>query len=120
MVKHIPIEQMKDRIALFLCNLKPAKMRDISSEGMIMCANDGEKVEILKPPDGCIPGEFVTVESYERNPDAQLSAKKKTFELIQADLKTNYKKEACYKGISWNVGGKGPAVAESLANFPIK
>lgn len=85
-----------------------------------MCANGDDKVEILEVPTGCMPGEFVTVEGYERNPDAQLSAKKKTFELVQVDLKTNDKKEATYKGVPWNVAGKGPAVSQSLPNWIIK
>ena len=47
LVKHVPIEEMQDRIAIFMCNLKPAKMRGISSEGMLMCASTPEKVPTL-------------------------------------------------------------------------
>lgn len=45
LVKHIPIEEMQDRIAIFMCNLKPAKMRGVLSEGMLMCASTPEKVK---------------------------------------------------------------------------
>lgn len=45
LVKHVPIEEMQDRIAIFMCNLKPAKMRGITSEGMLMCASTPEKVQ---------------------------------------------------------------------------
>ena len=34
LVKHVPIEEMSGRIAVFLLNLKPAKMRGVMSEGM--------------------------------------------------------------------------------------
>lgn len=44
LVKHVPIEEMMNRIAVFMCNLKPAKMRGITSEGMLMCASTPEKV----------------------------------------------------------------------------
>jgi len=44
LVKHVPIEEMQDRIAIFMCNLKPAKMRGVLSEGMLMCASTPEKV----------------------------------------------------------------------------
>lgn len=47
LVKHVPIEEMQDRIAIFMCNLKPAKMRGITSEGMLMCASTPEKVRTL-------------------------------------------------------------------------
>merc|ERR1711887_382306 len=44
LVKHIPIEQMQNRPVIILCNLKPAKMRGIMSEAMVMCASTPEKV----------------------------------------------------------------------------
>ena len=28
---------MQDRLAVFICNIKPAKMKGIMSQGMIMC-----------------------------------------------------------------------------------
>lgn len=46
LVKHVPIEQMQDRIGIFMCNLKPAKMRGVTSEGMLMCASTPDKVSI--------------------------------------------------------------------------
>ena len=55
---------MQDRIAIFCCNLKPAKMRGIMSEGMIMCGSSPEKVEIIEPPAGSVKGERVIVEGY--------------------------------------------------------
>lgn len=50
LVKFIPIEEMKDRMVIVMCNLKPAKMRGILSEAMVMCASTPEKVEIMSPP----------------------------------------------------------------------
>ena len=52
LVKHYTLEQMENRTAVFMCNLKPAKMRGVLSEGMIMCASSPEKVEILQVPQG--------------------------------------------------------------------
>ncbi len=95
-------------------------MRGISSEGMIMCANDGEQCEILEAPAGCRPGEVVTVDGFERKPDVQLNPKKKIFETVQVDLKTDEKRRATYRGIPWNVGGKGPALAKTLINVIIR
>lgn len=39
LVKFVPIEQMKDRLVVVLCNLKPAKMRGVESAGMVLCAS---------------------------------------------------------------------------------
>lgn len=111
---------MKNRLALFLINLKPAKMRNITSEGMIMCASTPEKVEILVPPEGSVPGDIVRVEGYEYKPEPVLNPKKKIYETLSPDMKVNENKVATYKGIPWNVGGKGPASAPSLVNVQIK
>ena len=55
---------MQDRLAVFACNLKPAKMRGILSEGMIMCASTTEKVQIVDVPSGAAPGDVVTFSDY--------------------------------------------------------
>merc|ERR1712004_396737 len=57
LVKFIPEPEMQDRMAVLLCNLKPAKMRGILSEAMVMCASTPEKVEILSPPENSKPGD---------------------------------------------------------------
>ena len=56
---------MQNRMVVLLCNLKPAKMRGIVSEAMVMCASTPDKVEILAPPEGAVPGDLVTVTGYE-------------------------------------------------------
>lgn len=111
---------MKNRLALFLINLKPVKMRNITSEGMIMCANDGEKVEILKPPEGSVPGDIVRVEGQEYKPEPVLNPKKKIFETLAPFLRVNENKIATFKNISWDVGGKGPATTQTVVNAQIK
>ena len=57
--------QMQDRQAIFMCNLKAAKMRGILSQGMIMCASTPEKVEIIELPAGAEKGDRVQVAGYE-------------------------------------------------------
>ena len=52
-------------MVVLLCNLKPAKMRGIVSEAMVMCASTPEKVEILAPPAGAVPGDLVKVPGFE-------------------------------------------------------
>lgn len=39
LVNFIPIEEMQNRLVVVLCNLKPAKMRGIESQGMVLCAS---------------------------------------------------------------------------------
>uniref|UniRef100_A0A1Q3F719 Putative trna-binding protein n=1 Tax=Culex tarsalis TaxID=7177 RepID=A0A1Q3F719_CULTA len=120
LVKFIPIEEMKDRYCVVLCNLKPAKMRGILSEAMVMCASTPEKVEILAPPEGSVPGDLVHVEGYPRVPDAVMNPKKKIFETVAPDLRTNGELVACYKDKTFVVPGKGSVKAQTLKNVNVK
>jgi len=101
LVKHIPIEEMQNRMVVILCNLKPAKMRGIMSEAMVMCASTPEKVEVLAPPSGAAPGDVVTVPGFEGAPDEMIKPTNKKavsiFEQVAPDLKTNDNGEASYK-----------------------
>ncbi|CAH0719942.1 unnamed protein product, partial [Brenthis ino] len=120
LVNHVPIEEMKDRIVMVLCNLKPVKMRGVTSEAMVMCASSPEKVEVLIPPNGSVPGDLVSCEGYPREPEPQLNPKKKIFETCAPDLKTNDECVACYKGSPLVVPSKGPVVAPTLKNVNVK
>lgn len=120
LVKHVPIEEMQNRMVVLLCNLKPAKMRGITSQAMVMCASSPEAVEILQPPSESVPGDEVHVEGYPRLPDSVLNPKKKIFESVAPELKTNDKCIATYKGVAWTVPGKGVISTKSLVGVNIK
>ncbi|KAH8259121.1 hypothetical protein KR038_000689, partial [Drosophila bunnanda] len=120
LVKFVPLEEMQNRLVVVMCNLKPAKMRGVTSEAMVMCASTPEKVEVLSPPAGAVPGDLVHCEGYPRQPDAQLNPKKKIFEACAPDLKTNGDLVACYKGAALHVPGKGNVVAQTLKNVNVK
>lgn len=120
LVKFVPIEEMQNRMVVVLCNLKPAKMRGILSEGMVMCASTPEKVEVLAPPAGSVPGDLVHVEGYPRVADAVMNPKKKIFETVAPDLHTNEQLVACYKAGAFVVPGKGQVVAQTLKNVQVK
>lgn len=47
LVDHISIEDMAQRLVVVLCNLKPAKMRGVISEGMILCTSGYDNNDIL-------------------------------------------------------------------------
>ncbi|XP_063225625.1 aminoacyl tRNA synthase complex-interacting multifunctional protein 1 isoform X2 [Bacillus rossius redtenbacheri] len=120
LVKHVPLEDMQGRMAVLLCNLKPAKMRGVTSEAMVMCASSPDKVEILAPPGGSVPGDLVHVEGYPRAPDLVLNPKKKVFETVAPDLLTDGAGVATYKGVPLAVPGKGVVSAPTLAGVHIK
>jgi len=115
-VKFVPLEAMSNRMVVLLCNLKPSKIRGVLSEAMVMCASSPENVEILEPPPGSVPGDYINVDGYTRSPDKVL----KVFEEIAQDLKTDENLQATYKGIPWTVTGKGAVLTKSLKNIKIK
>lgn len=120
LVKHVPEENMQKRYAIFLCNLKPAKMRGIMSQGMIMCASTPEKVEIIDPPPDVKQGDRVSVDGFPGEPDDLLHPKKKIWEQIQPELTVNEEGLPCYRGGVWRVHDKGVCKAPTMRNSPIK
>nr|CAD7590781.1 unnamed protein product [Timema genevievae] len=120
LVKFVPLEAMQNRLAVLLCNLKPAKMRGVTSEAMVMCASSPDKVEILDPPEGSQPGDEIHVEGYPRVPDPVLNPKKKIFETVAPDLKTDHEGVATYKGSPFTVPGKGVVKAFTLFGVNVK
>ncbi|KAM6940048.1 aminoacyl tRNA synthase complex-interacting multifunctional protein 1a [Xenentodon cancila] len=120
LVKHIPLDQMQNRMAVLLCNLKPAKMRGVVSQAMVMCASSPDKVEILDPPSGAVPGDRVTCQGFPGDPDKELNPKKKVWEQVQPDLRTDDQCVATYKGAAFEVADKGVCKAQTMSNSGIK
>ncbi|KAK4336632.1 hypothetical protein RND71_043744 [Anisodus tanguticus] len=109
LVDYVDSDKFLNKLVVVLCNLKPSKLRGILSEAMVMCASDKEnnKVELLEPPVNSVPGDRIHFEKYPGEPDAQLNAKKKIWEQVSVDLKTNENKVATYKGDPFRVLDKG-------------
>ena len=68
LVDFVPEDAMLNRLVVVLCNLKPAKMRGVESQGMVLCASREEpkEVEPLSVPEGSAPGDRVVVEEMTR------------------------------------------------------
>ncbi|KAM6494163.1 hypothetical protein JOM56_010524 [Amanita muscaria] len=103
LVNYIPIEEMRDKYLVAVCNLKPASMRGVKSFAMVLCATskDGKEggIELIQPPPGSKPGERVYFEGAEfenATPLSQLNPKKKIFETIQPGFITLESREAAW------------------------
>lgn len=120
LVKHISMDEMLNRLVVVMCNLKPAKMRGVTSEGMVMCASSPDKVEVMIPPPNSVPGDLVHCDGYTRNPDAQLNPKKKIWESVAPDLLTNDDLCACYKGVPLIILNKGHIKATTLKGVNVR
>ncbi|XP_057652848.1 tyrosine--tRNA ligase, cytoplasmic isoform X1 [Diorhabda carinulata] len=123
LVNFIPIEEMQDKMVVVLCNLKPAKMRGIESQGMVLCASVEEprQVETLIPPENAVPGERVFVENFEDGkPDEVLNPKKKVWEKLQADLKVNLECVAQWQGNNLVTKTGDKIRSKTMVGAPIK
>lgn len=101
LVNHYDIADLEGRKVLVVSNLKSKKMVGLSSQGMVLCANKGEKVEFVDPPAGAEVGERVCAEGVAMDePDTVIdpSKKKNPWKEVLEYLKTNDKAEACYAG----------------------
>lgn len=121
-------EELLNRRVLVVANLKPANMRGIESQGMILCGSvmgEGEstmKLELVEPPVECQPGDQVFVASVEGRPDVQLDPKKKdaaAFAAILAELRTSNTGIAQYRGIPL-MTENGPCRCATLGHAEIK
>jgi aminoacyl tRNA synthase complex-interacting multifunctional protein 1 len=125
LVKYMTVEQLDQQMVLLLCNLKPAKMRGIESQAMVLCAtsSDGNTVEFLQPPAGARVGDRASFDGFSGEPEAQLKSKQKIWETIQPLLVTN---NACQATFT-NEGKEsllktslGPCFVKSVKGAPIK
>jgi len=101
LVKFVALEDMMNRLVILVCNMKPAPLRGVVSQAMVLAASneDHTKVELVDPPSGAKPGDRVFFEGYkDSQPDEQLNPKHKVIETIQPDFKSNDDLVASYKG----------------------
>ena len=95
------LEEMQDRRVLVLCNLKARNLVGFPSHGMVMCASNADHTAVVfaVPPEGAKIGERVTFDGIEGEPEPENKvAKKKMFEKIAPDLKTDKDGNVVWKG----------------------
>lgn len=119
--QHLTPDEMSG-LCVVVCNLKPAKMAGVESQGMVMCASGGGKFELLRPPVGAKVGEQVTFEGVApcKKGAPNSMAKKKVVPNIIKDggLKTTAGCEASWRGHLMMTSG-GVVKVPSLAESPI-
>jgi methionyl-tRNA synthetase len=59
---HYTNDELQGMTAVFVTNLKPAKLRGVKSNGMILAGEDGTSVSAIRLEEGAVPGEAVLAE----------------------------------------------------------
>ncbi len=85
-------EEIKDKNIIIVANLKPAKIRGITSKGMLLAAEDNSGTVSLLNPGDSKPGSEVIIEGISKNADEILEFEdfKKLNMTIDEDLKAVY------------------------------
>ncbi|KAI5555069.1 hypothetical protein BDE02_19G056100 [Populus trichocarpa] len=114
-----PDDLMNRRVVL-ITNVKPGKLRDVMSEGLVLCASNEDHtiVEPLLPPEGAKVGERVSFLGIDGKPEDVLNPKKKQLEKITPNLFSDDKGVATFKGIPFMTSG-GPCTS-SIPKASIK
>ena len=54
------VEALQGRRVVLLTNLAPRTIRRITSQGMVLCAESGDRAVLLEPPESVTPGTYLT------------------------------------------------------------
>lgn len=137
LVKHFSAAQLVGRKVVVVCNLKPSKMRGVTSEGMLLAAaastdsadsgdtssSGEERVELLSPPEDAPVGELIRVRGYGAPvPDGVLKSKTALdmWKRVCGDLTTNSNREASYRAAdSVLLTSTGPCTVDTLGHAKI-
>lgn len=93
-------EDLEGRVVIVLCNLKKRNLVGFASHGMVLCASNADhtSVEFVVPAEGSKLGERIKFGDYEGEPEVENKvAKKKIFEGLAPDLKTNTDGQVMWK-----------------------
>ncbi|CAI7905026.1 unnamed protein product [Closterium sp. NIES-53] len=76
---------MQGMRVVVLTNVKPGKVRDVVSAGLVLCASNEDHTVCrpLQPPEGAAIGEKITFAGVDGKPEEVLNPKKKLFEKLQ-------------------------------------
>ncbi|TKY73950.1 Methionine--tRNA ligase [Spatholobus suberectus] len=120
LAKYCRPDELTNRRVVLITNVKPGKLRDVMSEGLVLCAlNEGPTiVEPLLPPEGAKIGERVSFSGIDGKPEDVLNPKKKQLEKITPHLFTEDNGVATFKGIPFMTSG-GPCTS-SIPRATIK
>ena len=123
----IPFDKLVGRKIVCISNLKPAKMRGIESEAMLLAASDGkesdeETVQLLDVPDSVPNGELIFFQDMPPcEPDAMLKSKGalKVWDRVKANLRVSESGEATYQDdgvVRKLMTSAGPVTVSSLTD----
>ncbi|CAO1946413.1 unnamed protein product [Urochloa humidicola] len=120
LAKYCSPDDLTNRHVVLITNVKPGKLRDVMSAGLVLCASteDHTAVEPLIPPEGAKIGERISFSGFDGKPEDVLNPKKKQLDKITPHLRTDENGIATFKGIPFTTSA-GPC-RSSIRNGNVK
>ncbi|AQK99657.1 Nucleic acid-binding OB-fold-like protein [Zea mays] len=120
LAKYCSPDDLTNRHVVLITNVKPGKLRDVMSAGLVLCASteDHAAVEPLIPPEGAKIGERISFAGFDGKPEDVLNPKKKQLDKITPHLRTDENGIAMFKGVPFTTSA-GPC-RSSIHNGNVK
>jgi methionyl-tRNA synthetase len=118
--QHYKKDELKGRKILVVCNMKPKKLKNVESAGMVLCAKtaDGTStVEFVDPPKDGKVGDRIMLPGQENWKPVDTGAFQKVWDKVAPELKTNAKRELCYSGTPVVAPSGKHIIAPTLADM---
>ncbi|ESO10885.1 hypothetical protein HELRODRAFT_97098 [Helobdella robusta] len=120
-------EELRGKMGMFLCNLKPVLLKGVESKAVMLCAVGKQKVtELISVPEGSKPGDKIFTEghfnelsNHEDACDASNELERKVWDKLQADLKTDEELKVVWRSLPLCTV-KGQLKSKILKNVHIK
>ncbi|XP_048548244.1 methionine--tRNA ligase, cytoplasmic [Triticum urartu] len=120
LAKFFSPDELVNRHVVLITNVKPGKLRDVMSAGLVLCASnkDHTVVEPLIPPEGAKLGERISFAGFDGKPEDVLNPKKKQLDKITPHLRTDENGIATFRGVPFTTSA-GPC-RSSVPNADVK
>ncbi|CRL07433.1 CLUMA_CG020402, isoform A [Clunio marinus] len=114
-------EELTGMNVVVLTNMKSSKLRGVESEGLVLCAYNDKSFDPLQPPVGSTIGDSIFIEGFNNSSSEvpQLNPKKKVWDKIQSELKTNSDGEVVWKEFCM-LNNDGKRIKSKLINCNVK
>lgn len=122
--EHYTLEQFQGRKILVVCNMKPAKLKNVLSSGMVLCAKNPEKgvVELIDVPESANVGDRLLPKGMADTwapADPSIVKKSAIWEEVAKELRSNTDRVACYAGVPLVTAAQTQFLAPTLPDAGI-
>lgn len=114
LVEHVPIDELRGRLCMFICNLKPATICKVQSSAMLLVGKNDTGLQPLIIPAAAKPGDRICISGVEAHPDAVIKPAKEpqmsVWDEVRKDLLVDAEGRAKYGNELLVIAGLSEAI----------